>query len=128
MILADTSIWIEYLRNRSPYRQILRHHLEIGDVLTTGSIFGELLQGARTQKEADALVGFFNALPHIEAGNDLWLEAGLISHSLKAASRAVGLIDVSIIVAARRAGAQIWSRDKNLLSLLKKEEKFHAKK
>jgi predicted nucleic acid-binding protein len=128
LILVDTSIWVEYLRNRSPYRQILRHHLEIGDVVTTGAIFGELLQGARTQKEADGLVAYFNALPHIETGNDLWLEAGLISHSLKAIARGIGLIDISIIAAARRSGAQIWSQDKNLLGLLKKEEKFHAKK
>jgi predicted nucleic acid-binding protein len=128
LILVDTSIWIEYLRNRPPYKQILGRHLEIGDIVTTGAIFGELLQGARSQKEADGLVAYFNALPQVETGNDLWLEAGLMSHSVKALSRGIGLIDISLIATARRAGARIWSKDKNLLSLLKTEEKFHAKK
>ncbi len=127
MILVDTSVWIEYLRNRSPYKQILRHHLEVGDIATTGTIFGELLQGAKNQKEADRLLAFFDALPQIEAGNDIWIAAGLMSRSAKAASRGVGLVDIAIIAAARRAGARIWSHDKGLLSLLKHEEKFHAK-
>lgn len=85
MILVDTSVWIEYLRNRPLYKQILRHCLEIGDIATTGTIFGELLQGAKNQKEAEGLA------------------------------------------AARRTGARVWSRDKKLLALLKKEEKFNAK-
>ena len=115
------------MRGRSPYQQILRHHLETGNVLTVGCIFVELLQGARTQKEADKLLAYYNALPQAsETG--LWTEAGLLSYSEKALGRGVGLIDLAIIAAGRRAGARIWSCDKKLLSLLKKEEKFHAKK
>jgi len=127
LILPDTSIWIEFLRGRSPYQQILRHHLEIGNIMTIGCIFGELLQGARTQKEADRLLAYYNALQHGEESG-LWPEAGLLSYTEKALSRGVGLMDLAIITAGRRAGAKIWSRDKKLLSLLKKEEKFHAKK
>lgn len=120
-------MWIEFLRGRSPYQQVLRHHLETGNVLTLGCIFGELLQGARTQKEADRLLAYYDALPQAsETG--LWTEAGLLSYSEKALGRGVGLIDLAIIAAGRRAGAKIWSRDKKMLSLLKKEEKFYAKK
>ena len=95
--------------------------------MTVGCIFGELLQGARTQKEAEKLLAYYNALHHAEESG-LWPEAGLLSFAEKALSRGIGLIDLAIITAGRRAGAKIWSRDKKLLSLLKKEEKFHAKK
>lgn len=107
--------------------QILRYHLEVGNVMTVGCIFAELLQGARNQKEADKLLAYYNALPQCEE-TGLWLEAGLLSYSVKALNRGVGLIDLAIVTAARRANAKIWSRDKKLLSILKKEEKFHAKK
>lgn len=127
MILPDTSIWIEFLRNRPPYLQILTHHLQAGNVCTVGVVFGELLQGARTQAEADRLLRYYDSIHTLpEAG--LAIEAGLISYSLKAHAKGVGLIDLIMVMAARRANARIWSRDKALLSLLRKEEKFHAKK
>jgi len=128
LILADTSIWIEYLREKSPYKQILRRHLEQGNIVTTAAIFGELLQGASSQKDADRILSYFNALPQVESDGSLWIEAGLLSFSKKAKSRGIGLIDIAIICSARRQGALIWSRDKGLLTLLAKEEKFHAKK
>jgi len=128
LILADTSVWIDYLRGKSPYRQILRHHLEIGNIVTIGAIFAELLQGAKTHKEFAALLAFYNALPTLDAGNDVWLDAGVAAFSDKTLQRGVGLIDCAIVTAARRSGARIWSRDKKLLGLLKQEETFHAKK
>lgn len=127
MILADTSVWIEYLREKSPYKQILRHHLEQGNIITTAAIFGELLQGASSQKDADRILSYFNALPQIESDAALWIEAGLLSYSKKARSRGIGLVDMAIVCSARRRGARIWSRDKTLLTLLTKEEKYHAK-
>jgi hypothetical protein len=54
----------------------------------------------REPRGIDNLRAYYSALPHIEAGNGIWLEAV----------------------------AKIWSCDKKLLSLLKEEETFHAKK
>lgn len=128
MILADTSVWIEFLRGRNPYLPVLRHHLEAGNVCTTDFIFGELLQGARDAKEAGIIGRYFAALPRANQTADLWFEAGRLSRELKAYSRGVGLIDVALIVAARSTRTQIWTKDKKLLGLLMKEEIFHAKK
>lgn len=127
MILPDTSIWIEFFRQRNPYLPILRHHLEIGNVLALDVVFGELLQGAKNQREAAILENYYTALPHAKA-DDLFLQAGKFSFTQKAYASGVGLIDLAIIVAARHTGAKIWSRDKKLLSLLRQEEIFHAKK
>lgn len=127
MILPDTSVWIEFLKNRPPYQQTLTHHLKAGNVCTVGVVFAELLQGARTQAEAARLLNYYNSISTLpESG--LAIEAGLISYSRKAHAKGVGLVDLMMVMAARRAGAKIWSRDRALLSMLRKEEKFHAKK
>jgi len=126
LILADTSVWIEFLRGRNPYLPVLRHHLETGNVCTTDFVFGELLQGARDDKEAAIIKRYFAALPSVSFVN-LWLEAGERARELKAYSRGVGLIDVALIVAGRRANARIWTKDKKLLNLLSKGDIFHAK-
>jgi len=49
-------------------------------------------------------------------------------HSVKAYSRGVRLFDMAIVVAARQTQALLWNKDKKLLSIMKKEEIFHAKK
>lgn len=128
MILPDTSVWIEFFSGRSPYLPILRQHLEAGNVCTTDFIFGELLQGARDAKEAAIIGRYFAALPRANQSSDLWFTAGELSRDLKAYSRGVGLIDVALIVAARSVRARIWTEDKKLMALLKKEEVFYAKK
>lgn len=97
-------------------------------MLTTGVIFAELLQGARNKNEKEILERYFAALPHCTETAEGWLETGKLSFDLKAPSRGVGLIDLSLIAAARRHNAKIWSKDKKLLSLLNKGEIFHAKK
>lgn len=127
MILPDTSIWVEFFRRRNPYLPILRYHLELGDVLALDVVFGELLQGAKSQREVAILENYYAALPQVKT-QDLFLHAGKLSFSKKAFANGVGLIDLAIVVAARSSGAKIWSRDKKLLSLLHKEEIFHAKK
>lgn len=128
MILPDTSIWIDYLRGKSPYFQILRHHLEQRTIATTGPIFAELLQGAKSEREVREISDFFAALPKFETTSELWLHTGIFAQARRTHANGISIVDVSIIMAARRHGARVWSRDKALLSLLKKEEKFHARK
>jgi hypothetical protein len=49
------------------------------------------------------------------------------TRELKAYSRGVGLIDIALIVAARRAHARIWTKDKTRVSLVSKGDIFDAK-
>ncbi len=100
----------------------------MGNVLTTGVIFAELLQGARNKNEKAILEQYFAALPHCNENAETWIEAGKLSFELKAPSRGVGLIDLALIVLSRHHNAKFWSKDKKLLALLNKEEIFHAKK
>ncbi|MFZ5628051.1 MAG: PIN domain-containing protein [Spirochaetota bacterium] len=127
MILPDTSVWIEFFRGRNPCLPVMRYHLELGNVLAFDLVFGELLQGARDKREVRVLNDYYLALPQVHSA-DLLLAAGNLSYNEKAYSRGIGLIDLALICAARESRAKIWSRDRKLLSLLKKEEIFHAQK
>jgi len=121
MILADTSIWIEYLKTRAPTFPKMRRNLERGEILAVECVFGELLQGARNSNEVQIIREYFEILPKIsETG--LWVEAGHYSFSRNLAQKGVGLIDVAILVAARRAKALIWTLDRKFNNILKKGE------
>lgn len=105
----------------------MRYHLGLDNVLALDVVFGELLQGARDKREVTVLNDYYQALPQVHSP-DLFVAAGKLSYQEKAYSRGVGLIDLALILAARESRAKIWSRDRKLLSLLKKEEIFHAQK
>lgn len=125
MVIADTSIWIEYLKGKEPYRSGLTILMEDNGVMAMEVIFAELLQGARDPKEAAIINEFWSLLPkYAESG--LFLKAGWESSKNKWLSKGVSLIDSAIVMMARSAQARIWTLDKKLLSILTHEEIFHT--
>lgn len=122
MIIIDTSIWVEFLRGNESYFDEMDILLSQNDVLALSPIFGELLQGAKNNAERAFIIEFWNNLPRINE-EDLFIRAGAESGRNKWDSKGVGLIDSFIILAARETVSFVWSLDKNLLHLLKKEEK-----
>ena len=117
MIIADTSVWIEFFRKREPIFAFLSKQVEVSKVLTLSCIFGELLQGAKGEREATIIKAYYENLPHVPE-EDLWIEAGLLSNKLRLVARGVGLIDVVLMVAAQRVNSRIWTLDRKLLSVL----------
>lgn len=123
MIILDTSIWIEFLKNNPVYYPTVKVLLENRKVLAIECIFGELLQGSKNKREIEVISLYWGNLPKAVIENG-WLEAGKYSSQNKLTSHGVGLIDSFIIITARKVNARIWSLDKKLNSLLKKEERF----
>jgi predicted nucleic acid-binding protein len=123
MIVLDTSIWIEFLKQNPAYTPQVKKLLENREVLVSECIFGELLQGAKGRREIELLMDYWNNLPKCSQEN-IWIDAGKYSADNKLFSKGVGLIDCVIVLAARRHYAQIWSLDKNLNNILTDEEKF----
>ena len=123
MIIADTSIWIEYLKQRDPIFQRVEVLLEIAEILAVECIFGELLQGARNKREREIVEGYWENLPRADE-KGLWIEAGLYSGRHKLFAKGVGLIDAAIIVAARRGKAKIWTLDIKLSGILPPEIQY----
>lgn len=123
MIIPDTSIWIEFLKGNQRYFPVVKDLLENQKVLAVECIFGELLQGALSKREQTIIESYWENLPKC-FNDDIFIEAGKYSSDNKLHIKGIGLIDSVIILSCKHHNAQIWSLDKKLNSILKKEELF----
>jgi predicted nucleic acid-binding protein len=114
VIIADTSVWVEFLRNREPVHARLKELLERGSVLGAECIFGELLSGARSRRENDLIESYWKSVPKIDE-TGIWIEAGRLSASRSLHARGAGLVDAAILAFAARTNAKIWTLDRRLL-------------
>ena len=123
MIIADTSIWIEFFKCNSDIFPLMESMLEDRQILAVECIFGELLQGAKNKREREIIYSYWDNLPKIdEAG--VWLKAGKYSGENNLISKGVGLIDSVIIIIARYQETKIWSLDKRLKAIFPNNEKY----
>lgn len=113
MIIVDTSVWVEFLKNREPTHSRMRQLLERGEVLSPECVFGELFTGIRSGREADELETYWRKLPKIDE-TGLWIQAGKIRASRNLAAKGVGLVDGVVLALSDRTGAGIWTLDRGL--------------
>ncbi len=107
MILVDTSVWADHLREMEPGLVTL---LNEGFVLIHPFIIEELACGNLPQrKETLDLLHALPAAPVAEHGEVL---SFILSEHLH--STGLGSVDVHLMASARLAGAKLWSKDKAL--------------
>jgi hypothetical protein len=123
MVIADTSVWIEFLKNYESTFLLFEKKLNYGEILGIGCVFGELLQGCANENEIKMIKEYWANLPKTDEIN-VWIEAGEYSGRNNLISRGVGLIDSVILVLAKRTKSKIWTLDKKLLKLLDRETVF----
>jgi len=123
MISLDTSVWIEFFKAHPPYFEIIRELIEGQQVLAVECIFGELLQGARNNREREVIGDYWDNLPKAEKG-DVWIEAGIYSSENKLISKGIGLIDSVIIITSQKNNATLWTLDIKLNSVLPEKLKY----
>ena len=123
MILVDTSVWVEFLKGHQPYHDQMNQLLEDRQILAVEPVFGELLQGARDDRERLVLMDFWENLPKNQT-LDAWVKAGELSSRNKWFDHGIGLIDAVLILCARESKAKVWTLDKKLKSVLHKNENF----
>ena len=108
MILADTSVWIEYLRRGEPR---LNAALDMGEVLIHPLIIGELAMGNLRQR--GSLLATLAALPQAIVAQHEEVVAFIEGESLF--GRGVGFVDASLLAATRLTpGARLWTLDRRL--------------
>ena len=111
MILADSSVWIEYLRRgKAGWGWELDELLVRGELMMCGPVLAELVAGVPAERRSDYALRL-RALPWSDLDRDGWLRAGLVRADLRRSGFTVGLIDVLIAVSAARAGAALWTAD-----------------
>lgn len=123
MILVDTSVWVEFLKGHQPYLDQMNQLLEDRQVLAVEPVFGELLQGAKDDRERRVLLGFWENLPKNQMA-EAWVKAGELSSRNKWIDHGIGLVDAVLIISARESKAKVWTLDKKLKSVLHKNENF----
>jgi predicted nucleic acid-binding protein len=108
MILVDTSIWIDYLRQGEP---LLTEQISNGQVLMHGMVLGELAIG--TFKNRQLLLKRWRALPFIQSASDAGVLEFLEAHQLMGTG--IGWIDLHLLAAVSLTKEnQLWTRDKRL--------------
>jgi predicted nucleic acid-binding protein len=123
MILVDTSVWVEYLKGHQPYLDQMQQLLDERQVLAVEPVFGELLQGAKDDRERRILLQFWENLPKNQM-EEAWVKAGELSSRNKWIDHGIGLVDAVLIISARESKAKVWTLDKKLKSVLHKNENF----
>lgn len=108
MILVDTSVWIDHLRESDP---ILVELLESVAVATHPLVIGELAVGS-LRKRAEFLA-LLNELPRSPVVGEGEVLALINAHQLH--GRGLGIVDVHLLASTLLApGTSLWTRDARL--------------
>jgi predicted nucleic acid-binding protein len=123
MIILDTTVWIEYLKNNQEYYSIVSALLENKKILAVECIFGELLQGVKNKYEKEIIVKYWNYLPK-KIYRDIIVEAGNYSNKNKLLDKGVGLIDAIILMYGIKSKSKIWTLDKKFKTIIPERLKY----
>ena len=116
MILIDTSIWIEFFKQREPFKATVQSLLKSKKALSIEPVFAELLYGVRMQKEKDIIQSYWQILPRAEFGQDSMIKAANYAASQRFLQSGIGLMDAIIIQSVIEGKHMLWTLDKRILS------------
>jgi len=130
MILVDTSVWIDVLRDRKgPVVQAFRERVGDETCVLTRFTQLELLQGARNEKEWKSLDEYLTTQYYLEASEGTWRNAARVYFDLRRRGITVNSpIDCCIACIAIEYGALLLHRDQDFTRMARrlplKEESF----
>ncbi|AEF17972.1 MULTISPECIES: type II toxin-antitoxin system VapC family toxin [Thermoanaerobacterium] len=110
-ILVDTSVWIEYFRDKREIVEIIDDMLLQGKVYITGLIIAELFQGVKTEKERGMLERYIDSIPTVSCDYKDWIEIGKLSFKLRRDGKTIPLSDVLIAYLSIKNDMMIFSFD-----------------
>ena len=107
MILADTSVWIDHLRNTDPE---LFDILQKGEVCIHPFIVGEIACGNFTNRIE--IIDLLKALPEVFAASDDEVLQFIENQHLY--GKGLGYIDIHLLASAFINKVKLWTKDKRL--------------
>jgi predicted nucleic acid-binding protein len=113
VILADTSIWVDHLRNRNP---VMEERLIRGQIVMHPFIVAELALGSlhNRRKRLDDM----DALLEVRVAQLNEVRHMIEAHTLY--SKGIGLTDAHLIAACLMTpGTQLWTRDADMKKVAK---------
>jgi predicted nucleic acid-binding protein len=110
-VLADSSVWVRYLRQgHSGEAGGMEALLRAAEVVTCGPVTAELLVGASSARRTE-LGSLLDALPWVDLRRPEWRRVGHVGALLRERGATVALTDIEIAVAAEAADAALWTFD-----------------
>lgn len=110
MILADSCVIIDYLRNPTPN---IKKFLSRNEIAICGIIKTEVLRGAASSshfKELEKTIGCFT---YIRFEEEYWADLAQMLNNLKLQGILVPFQDAMIALLAIKTGALLWTADKH---------------
>lgn len=111
--IADTTVWIEYFRQKDKVTGFIDNALDSGRLAIIGPIITELLQGIKSADESALILSCIDAVPIIETSMQVWINAGVLSNKLRRQGVTLPLADVLIAAAAIENDLIILTYDKH---------------
>jgi predicted nucleic acid-binding protein len=108
--MVDTSVWVRFLSNRTPYASGLDGLLARGEVVGHEFVYGELLvgdTGGRKQLLAD-----YTFIHHAPLVTHSEVVEFVRHHRLQ--GKGIGWIDMHLLASALVVGARFWTADSSL--------------
>lgn len=110
IVLVDTSVWIRFLSNQTPYATELDHLLNRNEVSGHGFIFGELLIGDKGgRKQLLASYERMHQAPTVSHG-----EVVVFVRERGLHGRGIGWIDAHLLASALVGRLKLWTADPRL--------------
>jgi predicted nucleic acid-binding protein len=115
MILVDTSVWIEILKDQNGHIvKSFQERVALDSTVLTRFNQLELLQGSRDQKEWTMLDDYLSTQYYLEASNDTWRAAARIYFDLRRRGLTINSpIDCCIAQIAMEHGSLLLHRDRD---------------
>ncbi len=113
MILVDTSVWIDHLRQGD---NELKSMLVAGQVFIHPFVIGEIALGNLRQREL--VLNSLHALPHSISASDTEVFAFIDIQNLFGLG--IGFVDAHLLASARLSNAMLWTRDKRFRDVAEK--------
>ncbi len=85
MVLVDTSVWIDFFKNKesAEVNLLQRAIADREDIAICGLILTEVLQGIKTNKEYDLVLESFESLSFLEMDKEVYILAANIYRELR---------------------------------------------
>ena len=108
MILADTSVWIDHLREGDTE---LRERLSAGGIVCHPFVVAEIALGSL--KDRDGVLGLLDRLPSLLVADAQ--EVRTLIEARQLFSRGIGFVDAALIAGCLlEPGTTLWTRDRRL--------------
>ena len=119
LVLVDSSVWIQYLKNADSAQAEHLDRLLLDDrVAVCSPIKAEILSGARSVEDFRKLQNWFEGLPSLSASDErLWHRIAESRFKLARKGIQQNLIDLFIAWIAHEHGVPVWSLDKDFLEI-----------